>query len=362
MMTRFVPALVLVGVVGCMQPAGRLQPTLQPVMYPLPPASPRIAYLGGIDDLAMTGQQPGRMARFLFGHDSASPRTIGKPFGLAAGDRTLLVCDTQQNVVHVVDFNQGRIDTMGGSGRGRLLKPVAVALDDQGNRYVADTLRQEVVVFSSDNEPLRALRPPGDSPFKPVAVALHAGKLYVVNGAMHRVEVLDPETGRLTRSFGEKGRGPGQMLFPSGLGVAADGHVYVTDLLNCRVEVFTAEGQPAGGFGRPGDRAGELARPKHLAIGPDGIIFVVDAAFQRVQMFDNTGRVLMLFGGPGTEPGSMMLPAGICTDRTLLPHFADRMPEGFHPDYLIFVSDQFGLRKVGVYAFGSADATGQPQR
>ena len=79
----------------------------------------------------------------------------------------------------------------------------------------------------------------------------------------------------------------------------------------------------------------------------------MDAAFQRVQVFDSQGRVLMLFGGPGDEPGSLTLPAGICIDRTLLPHFADRIPPGFDAEYLVFVSDQFGAHRVGVYAFGS---------
>ena len=352
--------VMLFALVGCAQSAGRVGPTAEPVFYPLPPSPPRIAFVGSINDATVMGHRPNRMSRFLFGHDPEPPRTITKPFGLAAGNETLLVCDTQQNVVHVLDFKRNTFGTLGASGRGKLLKPVAVALDEQANRYVADTLRHQVVVFSPDNEPLRELGQPGDTEFKPVALAIRAGRLYVVNSAKHRVEVLDPQSGALVEAIGGKGEGPGQLLFPNGLAIDSAGRVYVTDMMNGRVQVFSADGSLVRSFGRPGDRAGEFSRPKHLAVDSDDIAYVVDAGFQRVQMFDGDGRVLMLFGGPGEKPGNMTLPAGICIDRTLLPHFATRIPDGFSAEYLIFVSDQFGRQRIGVYAFGQMASAGTP--
>lgn len=345
--------VALIAPAGCQQPATNLGAFPEPILYPLPPAAPRVAYLTSIDGAAFMGQESKPLARFLFGHDTETAGTITKPFGLAAADETLLVCDTRQNVVHVFDFKNGQAGRMGDTGRGRLLKPVAVAVDDQANRYVADAGRGEVVVFSPEGDPVRALRPSGETEFKPVAVAYRHGKLYVVNASAHRVEVLDPESGALLQAMGERGSGPGQMLFPNGLAIDAEGQILVTDLLNCRVQVFAPDGRLVRSFGRAGDRAGEFSRPKHLAVGSDGTVFVVDAAFQRVQVFDSQGRILMLFGGPGGEPGSLTLPAGICIDRTLLSHFADRIPAGFNAEYLIFVSDQFGHHRIGVYAFGT---------
>ena len=108
------------------------------------------------------------------------------------------------------------------------------------------------------------------------------------------------------------------MVLPNGLAIDGEGRILVTDLLNCRVQVFAPDGRLVRSFGRPGDRAGEFSRPKHLAVGSDGTVFVVDAAFQRVQVFDSQGRVLMLFGGPGGAPRRLTLPAAICVDRQLL--------------------------------------------
>jgi hypothetical protein len=323
-----------------------------PVLYPLPPSTPRIAYLTSIDHADIFEPQTGKMEQFLFGRNADVAQPISKPFGLAAGQETLLVCDTERNVVHAIDFKTGRADVMGAAGRGRLLKPVDVTMDKQGNRYVADTLRREVVVFDTRNQADRAIGGGGDDPFKPVAVDFYDGKLYVLNAVMHRVEVLDPNTGDVQLTFGEEGDGPGQMLWPSGLAVGPKGCVYVTDIVTFRVEVFGPDGEPLRHFGRPGNRPGEFTRPKHLAVGPDGIVYVADAGIQRVQMFDDQDRVLMLFGGPGSGPGDLMLPGGICVDASLLPHFADDIPEGFDAEYLVLVSDQFGARRVNVYAFG----------
>lgn len=357
-LVALLPAIAVL--VGCSQRSATLEQAREPVLYPLPPGSARVAYLTSINDSSVFGRESHRLTRFLFGREAEAGQTITKPFGLAAGHDTLLVCDTQQNVVHVFDFKQGRCDTLGAGGRGRLLKPVAVTMDDQANRYVADALRGEVVVFSPENRPIRAFGRAGDEPFKPVAIAFHDGRLWVLNAAAHRVEVMNPDDGELIASFGEKGSGLGQMLWPGGLAVDDEGRAYVTDMLNFRVQSYGPDGVVLDNFGSPGDRAGQFSRPKHLAVAPDGIIYVVDAGFQRVQMFDDQGRVLMLFGGPGPDPGSMTLPGGICIDRSLLPYFADYLPRGFEADYLVFVSDQFGPRKVNVYAFGRMNSAPNP--
>ena len=331
-----------------------------PVLYPLPPSPPRIAYLTSIDHADIFEPEAGKMEQFLFGRGAEAAQPISKPFGLAAGHETLLVCDTERNVVHVIDFKNRRADVLGAMGQGKLLKPVDVAIDERQNRYVADTLRRQVVVFGADNLADRALAGSQDEPFKPMAVEVHGGRLYVLNADMCRVEVLDPVTGELLDFFGEKGSGPGQMLWPGGLAVDEAGHAFVTDILTFRVEVFAPDGEPLRQFGRPGDRPGEFTRPKHLAAAPDGIVYIVDAGLQRVAMFDDQDRVLMLFGGPGSDPGDLTLPGGIAVDRSLLPHFEDYVPDGFQADYLVLVSDQFGVHRVNVYAFGRMKNAAEP--
>lgn len=337
---------------GCAHHHAQPSPSIGPTYYPQPPNQPRILYLGSVEALGMKSKSRSPMERFLFGSARETVAPVARPFGLAAHAGKLFVCDTHQRVVHVIDFEHQRWTRMGDRGPGRLLKPLDIAIDDAGLRYVADT--HAIVVFSADGDPLRTLAPDTSDSFKPVAVAVHDGKLYVVNGAAHRVEVLDPQAGSLLSTFGDQGSGPERLLHPSGIAIEAGGRVYVADTLHGRVAVFTTGGAYLRSIGSPGDRAGSFARPKHLAVGANDVLYVVDAGFQRVQMFDEQGRILMLFGGPGEQPGAMILPTGICTDESILRDLAAHVPADFTAEYLVFVSDPFGAASVGIYAFGSA--------
>ena len=63
---------------------------------------------------------------------------------------------------------------------------------------------------------------------------------------------------RFISEFGRRGAGPGEFNFPTHINVDAAGRVYVTDSLNCRIQVFDASGQFQRAFGSAGDGAGPL--------------------------------------------------------------------------------------------------------
>jgi hypothetical protein len=50
----------------------------------------------------------------------------------------------------------------------------------------------------------------------------------------------------------------------------------------------------------------------------------------------------------------MGVPAGIAIDRTSLPAFQKYVDKDFRAEYLLFVANQFGPNKIGVYAFGKS--------
>ncbi len=319
--------------------------------YPAPPSAPRVAYLADIGDLPFSYAQPSGIERFLFGTRGTSGGRIGKPFGLAAAKGKLFVCDTKRHIVHVFDLANGAYTFFGESEIGRLNRPVAIALDELGNRFVADVGRGEIVVFSAANEPIRALRPLGAVSFKPVAVAFHKGELFAADGESRQVVAMDPIEGNVLRTMGD-GVSGSSFGMPSGIAIDTHERILVSDALNARVNLYTVQGDPIGFVGQPGDRAGCFARPKHLTVAPDGILYAIDAAFQRVQMFDDSDRVLMLFGGPGDGPGCLTMPAGIAVDAAAVPFLEKWIPAGFDARYIVFVSDQFGPWGVRIYAFG----------
>lgn len=68
-----------------------------------------------------------------------------------------------------------------------------------------------------------------------------AGNLHVLDAGNQRVLVLDGR-GRLLRTIGKQGGGPGELLVPSGLAVLADGTVVIADLGRSAFSVFNADG------------------------------------------------------------------------------------------------------------------------
>lgn len=350
---RWLWAASALAVGGCAGPKG-WQPPRYDIRYPPPPDPARVVFLAAINDDVDFGRRPDTLRKLIYGYDNRPVRAIGKPFGLCTWDDQLLVCDTEQHVVHVFDFGSRRMSSFGQQGRVRLHQPVDVKCDAAGLRYVADAGRGEVLIFDRSGQLAGRINPGSEAdPFKPVAVAVRGRQLFVVNNAQHRIEVLDAESGMRLATFGRGGFGEGELLFPAGIALDRQGRVYVSDLMNGRVQVFSEAGRFLQTIGGPGDRPGEFAKPKHLAFDDEaGILFVADAGFQQVHMFDGDGRVLMLFGGQADAADAMALPAGICLDRGLLPHFRDLMPAGFEASALVFVSNQYLAPAIGVYAFG----------
>jgi sugar lactone lactonase YvrE len=95
---------------------------------------------------------------------------------------------------------------------------------------------------------------------------------------------------------GVSGNGPNQFSGPTGVAVAADGSVFVTDGhetdSNHRVVKFTASGQFVLSFGEFGSGPGQFNVPHAIAIDSNGRLFVADRDNNRIQIFDQQGRFI----------------------------------------------------------------------
>jgi DNA-binding beta-propeller fold protein YncE len=81
--------------------------------------------------------------------------------------------------------------------------------------------------------------------------------------------------------------------------------------MNFRIQVFDLDGRFISSFGSHGDGSGDFAQPKGVGIDAEGHVYVVDALFNRVQIFDEQGVLLLVFGGDGGAPGEFWLPSGL---------------------------------------------------
>lgn len=159
---------------------------------------------------------------------------------------------------------------------------------------------------------------------RPKGVALDAdGNIYVGDIGNHRVQVFSPE-GEFLREWGVQGSGPGQFNEPWGLAVDSErGFVYVADTWNHRIQKFDLEGNFLTQWGIFVDTGGQAAGfesqfwgPRDVAIDTAGNVYVTDTGNKRVQKFDPDGQFLAQWGGAGANPGQFSEPVGIAISPT----------------------------------------------
>ena len=345
----------IVGVAVVMMAAGckSTPKTNEPLLFfPAPPEKPRIQFLTWASGSDEVQPDQSSLQKFVLGEEPVTRRAINKPYGAVARDGVVYVCDTKGLAICRLDFKNKTYGVFGVRGPGRLRKPINIAMDPLGYKFVADSVRNQIVVFNEHDKYVTAFDLP--KPCHLVDVALHGEEIYALdNDDTCQVVVLDRSSGAVLRTFGGPGGEPGQFSLPNSLCVDAEGNVYVSDTHNWRIQKLTSTGEPIMVLGKPGYRLGQFGRPRGIRVGPDGIIYVVDGATEIVQMLDQEGNTLMRFGGPGNIPGALGLPSSLAIDSTSLPYFQKYIHKDFKAEYLLFVISQYGRYLVNVYAFGS---------
>lgn len=318
--------------------------------WPTAPDEPRIQFIGAYnssEDVSKT--EASGLEKAVFGKDVEQVAFVNKPYGLTMRDGKIYICDIRGKSVVVMDLAKKQTRLMGTTGVNKLERPVAIAIGDDGEIYVADGVFGAVMIYDKNERFSRAIK---IEKFKPASMATFGDRLYIADLARQQILILDRKKGSEIGVIGSVGDEPGQFRLPVGVTVDRKGDVYVSDMMRCVVQKFDPDGKLVWSFGQQGDAAGTFARPKHLAVDSDGVIYVVDAAFQNVQMFNSDRKLLMHFGAAGDFPGAMNLPVGIVVSDKDLEFFKDKIYPGFEAKRLVLVANQFGDGKVSVYAMG----------
>jgi YD repeat-containing protein len=203
-----------------------------------------------------------------------------------------------------------------GSGNGQLSIPTSLAIDAQGNIWVTERANNRVQKFSPSGEYLTKFGTygTGNGQFNgPEGVAIDPqGNIWISDTYNGRVQKFS-STGEFIKVVGSKGSGEGQIGEPTGIDIDAGGNLWVADWQNNRVEVFDAEGQFLDQFGSAGTGDGQFNRPDALEIDEAGNVWVGDQNNGRVQRFDVAGQYIDQFGSKGSGEGqfSFAYPMGI---------------------------------------------------
>ena len=249
--------------------------------------------------LYMTDQPRGQVVRFDFAQGKAdqfaSDIGMAQPFGVAVDDLgNVYVSEPPARRVRVFSPTGMLLRELGGEAD----RPTALALDRRRQLlYVTDgsfpsSDKHRVLVYSLAGKLQRTIGTRGTAPGQlnfPGYLALdQEGNLYVSDTLNSRIQVFDPE-GNLIRFFGEPGTGLGQLARPKGVAVDPRGIVYVVDGENATVQLFNDKSQLLMYFAGRAQLLEYLDMPGPIAIHPDGRrIFVGEQSFQlpRVNVYE----------------------------------------------------------------------------
>ncbi len=200
-----------------------------------------------------------------------------------------------------VQLNATRGFGMAGKGNGQFEFPRNVAIDAQGNIYVADSDNHRIQKFDATGKFLLAwgskspdgVVAPQGTFNQPWGIAVdQTGNVYVADTWNHRIQKFDAN-GKFVTMWGVNGdtRGiavgnPMLLYGPRAVVIDAQGNVFVTDTGNKRILKFSANGEPLAQYGGVGSDPGQFLEQVGVAIDRSGNIFVADTWNQRIQKFD----------------------------------------------------------------------------
>jgi sugar lactone lactonase YvrE len=191
--------------------------------------------------------------------------------------------------------------------------PGSMALDPQGQLWVADTGNDRFAIFTPDGEFVETWGSRGDGDGEFVlersngdgygAVAFAPdGSFYVLDVGNHRVQKFAPDRTFVT-SWGGSGQEPGTYTDPIGIAVDAAGTVYVIDDARDVVERYAPNGSVLGSFDAHPNTDGGLNTANSLGLDAAGNAYVSDIAPYQVEKFDTEGNLVATIGAAGSEDG-----------------------------------------------------------
>jgi len=178
--------------------------------------------------------------------------------------------------------------TLKNFGADLFVEPHQMAVDKDGNVWVADATPKgarglQVTKISPDGRVLLKLGKPGqgqgsaaletfDSPTG-VAIASN-GDVFISQGhgeKQNSSRILKfTKDGKLIKTFGSWGEGPGQLRSPHALAIDSRDRLFVADRSNNRVDVFDKDGNFVAAWK-------QFGRPSGISVDKDDMLYVIDS-------------------------------------------------------------------------------------
>jgi streptogramin lyase len=163
--------------------------------------------------------------------------------------------------------------------------PWGIAVDAQGNVYVADTWNHFIKKFDKNGEFIAGFGGPELGFFGPRDIDVDSeGNLLVVDTGNKRIVKLSPD-GELLETYDGANTEAGAFDEPTGIAVAANGDIYVADLWNQRIQHFAKDFTYIDAMVVPGWFSQGITDKAYIVALPGGQIVVTDPGNGHVLVF-----------------------------------------------------------------------------
>ena len=258
---------------------------------------------------------------------AATSAELDEPKGVAVdGQGDLFIADLGNNRIREVNLSTGVITTVAGGGTASLGdgglatsaildNPEGVAVDTQGDLFIADTFNRRVREVNLTTGVITTVAGNGSAGFSgdggpaasaelnnPVGLALDdQGNLFIADAGNERVREVNLSTGVITTvagngtagSMGDGGPATAAELFiPSGVAVDGQGNLFIASTYNDRIREVNLLGVIStyagnGTYGLGGDNgpatSANLTGPEGLAVDNQGDLFIADDDNNEIQ-------------------------------------------------------------------------------
>jgi uncharacterized protein (TIGR03663 family) len=276
-------------------------------------------------------------ADLIFGTTGALDGQFNGPHGIAiAPDGSIYVADTNNNRIQHFSKDGEFLKTWGTFGDnstgdlpiGSFNQPWAVAISPDGKYiYVADTWNHRIQKFTSTGTPLKTwgtplYEPSNNNPFGiwgPRGIAVNAqGNVFVADTGNKRILVYN-SNGDFILQIGGEGLAIAQFEEPVGIAFDMQGYLYVADTWNQRIQVFipSEDGKVYTPF-RQWEVSGwygeSLENKPYISADSRGHIFITDPEAYRIIEFASDGSFIRTWGDYGTGAENFGLASSIAVD------------------------------------------------
>lgn len=210
-------------------------------------------------------------------------------------------------------------------GDGQFNEPWGVAVDGQGQIFVSDTWNGRIQVFGPDGSFVRkwgylnTSQEMGDpmAMFGPRGLAVDGnGNLWVADTGKKRITLFSA-MGEFMQQVGGGGTTLGRFEEPTDVAVdPRDGSIFVADAWNLRIQKLDATLQPLAEWPVPSWGSQHLYHKPSLAVTGSGDVYATDPANYRVLVYNSAGGLKAAFGSFGPEMDRFAMPNGIAWDGT----------------------------------------------